>query len=199
VFRVILRQFPSYAEQHRGGARTQPWLAPLQIWKVLNAEPSNWILAFMLSRNAGRSESSVSWQHNSFEYAAQAGRFAVSKALFRSMKASYCWRDCWMLFSWSYLSGNTMSVIFLEGCCNLSGGVTLIVWYTTNGMYARKNNIYMLREQTIIEWSRRVSSIVACCHSAKLCVHAAWTSPIATEAKATLTLRENSFSNLPNS
>jgi len=33
--------------------------------------------------------------------------------------------------------------------------------------------IYMWREQKIIEWSRRVISIVACCHSAKLCAHAA--------------------------
>ena len=31
----------------------------------------------------------------------------------------------------------------------------------------------MLREQATIEWSRRVISIVACCHGAKLCAHAA--------------------------
>ena len=31
----------------------------------------------------------------------------------------------------------------------------------------------MWREQAIIEWSRRVISIVACCHGAKLCAHAA--------------------------
>jgi len=30
----------------------------------------------------------------------------------------------------------------------------------------------MWREQAIIEWSRRVISIVACCHGAKLCAHA---------------------------
>ena len=32
---------------------------------------------------------------------------------------------------------------------------------------------YMWREQAIIEWSWHVNSIVACCHSAKLCAYAA--------------------------
>ena len=32
----------------------------------------------------------------------------------------------------------------------------------------------MWREQAITEWSRRMISIIACCHSAKLCAHAAW-------------------------
>jgi len=39
-------------------------------------------------------------------------------------------------------------------CCNLSGGVALIVWFTTNGMCAKNKNICMWREQAIIEWSR---------------------------------------------
>ena len=56
---------------------------------------------------------------------------------------------------------------------NLSVDVALIVWFTTNGMCSKNNNIYTWREQAIIEWSRRVNSIVACCHSAKLCAHAA--------------------------
>ena len=47
----------------------------------------------------------------------------------------------------------------------------LIVWFTTNRMCAKNKNICMWREQAI-EWSRRVISIVACCHSAKLCAHA---------------------------
>jgi len=37
----------------------------------------------------------------------------------------------------------------------------------------RTTPIYMWQEQAIIEWSRQVNSIVACCHSAKLCIHAA--------------------------
>jgi len=37
----------------------------------------------------------------------------------------------------------------------------------------RTTPIYMWREQAKIEWSRRVISIVACCHSVKLCAHAA--------------------------
>jgi len=61
-----------------------------------------------------------------------------------------------------------------EGCyCNLSGGVALIVWFTTNGMCAKNKNICKWREQAIIEQSRRVSSIVACCHGVKLRAHAA--------------------------
>ena len=40
-------------------------------------------------------------------------------------------------------------------CCNLSGGVALIVWFTMNRMCAKNKNICMWREQAIIEWSRR--------------------------------------------
>ena len=36
-----------------------------------------------------------------------------------------------------------------------------------------QHHTYMWREQAIIEWSPRVISIVACCHSAKLCAYAA--------------------------
>ena len=61
---------------------------------------------------------------------------------------------------------------FWRNCCNPSGGVALIVWFTTNGMCAKNKNIYAWCEQAIIEWSRRVISIVACCHGAKLCAHA---------------------------
>jgi len=38
-------------------------------------------------------------------------------------------------------------------CCNLTGGVALIVWFTTNGMCAKNKNICMWRDQAIIEWS----------------------------------------------
>ena len=67
----------------------------------------------------------------------------------------------------------TASRLNVNYCCNLSGGVALIVWFTTNGMCAKNKNIYAWCEQAIIEWSRRVISIVACCHGAKLCAHAA--------------------------
>jgi len=40
--------------------------------------------------------------------------------------------------------------------------------------------IYAWREQAVIEWSRRVISIVACCHSVKLCALVARDLPIAT-------------------
>ena len=35
-----------------------------------------------------------------------------------------------------------------------------------------QHHTYMWRELAIIEWSWHVNSIVACCHSAKLCAHA---------------------------
>jgi len=73
-----------------------------------------------------------------------------------------------------------MLIFHTKYCCNISGGVALNVWFTTNGMCAKNSNIYAWREQAIIEWSRRVISIVACCHGAKLCAHAARAFPIAT-------------------
>jgi len=63
--------------------------------------------------------------------------------------------------------------LWSQYCCNLSGGVALIVWFTMNGMCAKNKNIYAWRGQAIIEWSCRVISIVACCHGVKLCAHAA--------------------------
>jgi len=43
-------------------------------------------------------------------------------------------------------------VVKRRGCCsNLSGGVSLIVWFTTNGMCVKNKNICMWREQAIIE------------------------------------------------
>jgi len=65
-------------------------------------------------------------------------------------------------------------------CCNLSVGVALNVWFTTNGMCAKNNNVYMWRGQAIIEWSWHVIFIVASCHSVKLCAYAARDFPIAT-------------------
>jgi len=40
-------------------------------------------------------------------------------------------------------------------------------------VHAKDKNIYAWCEQAVIEWSRRVISIVACYHGAKLCAHAA--------------------------
>jgi len=39
---------------------------------------------------------------------------------------------------------NFIEVIIISYCCcNLSGGVALIVWFTTNGMCTKNNNIYI--------------------------------------------------------
>ena len=87
---------------------------------------------------------------------------------------------------------------FLCYCCNLSGGVALNMWFTTYGMCVKNNPIHTcgankqqksdrgvealpiltyerLNVMTSVrgEWSWHVNSIVACCHSAKLCAHAA--------------------------
>ena len=88
------------------------------------------------------------------------------------------WPGCGGHAEFSLHTKNVRSVWFVvkrRGCCyNLSGSVALIVWFTTNGMCAKNKNISMWHEQAIIEWSRQEISIVACCHSAKLCAHAAW-------------------------
>ena len=89
----------------------------------------------------------------------------------RSTKHVYTYLACSQGFSKICWSGNCSVV--LRQCCNLSGGVALIVWFTTNGLCAKNKNKCMWREQAIIEWSRRVISIVACCHGAKLCAYAA--------------------------
>ena len=87
------------------------------------------------------------------------------------------WPGCGGRAEFSLHTKNVRSVWFVVKrrgfCCNLSGGVALIVWLTTNRMCAKNKNICMWREQAIIEWSRQVISIVACCHGVKLCVHAA--------------------------
>jgi len=60
-------------------------------------------------------------------------------------------------------------------CCSLSVVLALNVWFTTKRMCIKSNTqIFMWREQAIIEWSRQVISIVACCNSVKLCALAAW-------------------------
>ena len=109
----------------------------------------------------------------------------------------------WLSLIPSFFLSYSCSTVFYficRLCCNLSGGVALIVWFTMNGMCAKNINICMWREQAIIEWSQwsdlgewplimlvnlvnswlclltvttRVISIVACCKGTKLCTHAA--------------------------
>jgi len=58
-------------------------------------------------------------------------------------------------------------------CCNLSGGVALIVWFTMNRMCVKNNTKKFQREQAIVREIASMISVVACCHGAKLCAHAA--------------------------
>ena len=98
------------------GARTQPFLTPLQIGKVLDMEPSHWTLAFMFSWNSARMESSVSRQPNSLSMLCKPDHWlTISKALVRSMKTTYSGCDYSTLFSWSCLSENTMSDVLRQG------------------------------------------------------------------------------------
>ena len=123
------------------------------------------------------------------------------------------WKSPSCFKKWTWMGGLAVSpfidamsipsVIFLSfiqsiPCCNLSGGVALIVWFTTNGMCVKnKTIIYVARASNskrdcdveallILTWERlnvktsvreerlqRMISIVACCRSAKLCAHAA--------------------------
>ena len=59
-----------------------------------------------------------------------------------------------------------------RNCCNLSGGVKCVIHHGRD-VREEQHHTYMWREQAIIGWSWHVSSIVACCLSAKLCAHAA--------------------------
>ena len=100
------------------------------------------------------------------------------------------WPGCEGRAVWN-LHKNVRSMRFVvkgrRGCCNLSAGVALNARFTTNGMCAQNNTTYIWREQAIIKWLRRVISIVACCHSAKLCAHAARAFPIARVASESIT------------
>ena len=67
------------------------------------------------------------------------------------------WPGCEGCAEFSLHTKNVRSVWFVVKrrgcCCNLSSGLALIVWFTTNGMCAKNKNICMWREQAI-EWSR---------------------------------------------
>ena len=52
---------------------------------------------------------------------------------------------------WHRLNLNiALNLILSVNCCNLSAGVALVVWFTTNGMCAKNNNTHAWSEQAII-------------------------------------------------
>jgi len=59
--------------------------------------------------------------------------------------------------------------VIIAKCCNHLVGAVLNGRSSVNG--SALSIAPLRREQAIIEWSRRVISIVACCHSVKLCAH----------------------------
>ena len=75
---------------------------------------------------------------------------------------------------WTCISASTgtscaMSLLLqpLRWCC-----IDCVIHHERD-MREEQHHRYMWREQAIIEWSWHVNSIVACCHSAKLCAYAA--------------------------
>jgi len=97
---------------------------------------------------------------------------------FSDHKKMVLWSGCGGRAVWSLHKKNVRSVWFVVKrrgcCCNRFADVALNVRFTTNRMCTRNNTTHMWHKQAIIEWLQRMISIVACCHSAKLCAHAAW-------------------------
>ena len=75
----------------------------------------------------------------------------------------------WQCYVWSYNFYIRMNDMLqpLRWCC------VKCVIHHERGVPEEQHHTYMWREQAIIEWSWHVDSIVACCHGAKLCAHAA--------------------------
>jgi len=70
------------------------------------------------------------------------------------------------------LSLSVISTSLAQPCCKCSTSRLALRCMrdsTRTGCAWRTRPIYMWRKETIIEWARRMISIVACCHSLKLC------------------------------
>ena len=110
------------------------------------------------------------------------------------------WPGCGCRAEFSLRTKNVRSVWFVVErrgcCCNLSGGVALIVWFTTNGMCVKNSTIVyvvqasnskrdcdvkalpilmceQLNMMTSVRIERLRRMITTCCRGAKLCAHAA--------------------------
>ena len=59
-------------------------------------------------------------------------------------------RSCWVQPSHKERAVGVVRYKKEGCCCNLSGGVALIVWFTTNGMCAKNKIIYAWHEQAMI-------------------------------------------------
>ena len=98
--------------------------------------------------------------------AAAVRSFAHMRLMLSNRNKMVLWPGCEGHAVWNLHKKNVRSVRFIvkrKGCCcNLSVGIA-----------RRTTPIYMWCEQAITEWSCRVNSIVAFCHSAKLCTHTA--------------------------
>jgi len=62
----------------------------------------------------------------------------------RPFRCSRRFHNAGSILHWWYLS------LIVRVYCNLSGGVALIVWFTTNGMCAKNKNMYAWSKQGII-------------------------------------------------
>jgi len=86
--------------------------------------------------------------------AAAVRRFAHMPLGISDRNKMVLWRGCGDHAEFSLHTKNELSVRFVVKrtgcCCNLPGGVVLIVWFTTNGMCSKNKNTYAWREQAII-------------------------------------------------
>jgi len=96
--------------------------------------------------------------------------FALAARAFRSQQKMVLWPGCEGRAVWNLHKKHVRSLQFVVKtrgcCCNLSVGVVLNVWFTMNRICRKNNTTYMWCEQAIVEY---VNSIVAYCHSVKLC------------------------------
>jgi len=107
--------------------------------------------------------------------AATVWSFAHLALMFSDRNKMVMWPECEGHARCSLHKKNVRLVRFIVKrrgcCCNLSVGAALNVIFTMNRMCAKNNtHIYVAwTSNTVIEWLWHVISIVACCHSVKLC------------------------------
>jgi len=119
-----------------------------------------------------------SWHVNSIVACCHSAKLWAYAALdFRSQQngaVTRMWRSCWVKPSHKECvigavrcKKEGMLLQPLRWCC-----VDCVIHHERD-VREEQHHTYMWCEQAIIEWSWHVSSIVACCHSAKLCAYAA--------------------------
>ena len=106
----------------------------------------------------------IEWSRHVISIAATVRSFAHMPLGLSDCNKMVLWPGCEGRAMWNLHKKNVRSVRFVVKrrgcCCNLSASVMLNARFTTNGMCAKNNTIYMWREQAIIEWSRCVTLLL---------------------------------------